>query len=77
LAGFCGSFGHYLLIAAHRLAPAALLAPFSYTQIVWMMLLGLVLFGQMPDRMTLVGGMVVIASGLYVLHRERVVGSRR
>jgi drug/metabolite transporter (DMT)-like permease len=73
-AGFCGSFGHYLLIAAHRLAPASLLAPYSYTQIIWMMLLGFVLFGQIPDRWTVIGGMVVVASGLYVFHRERMVG---
>jgi drug/metabolite transporter (DMT)-like permease len=75
-AGFCGSFGHYLLIAAHRLAPASLLAPFCYTQIVWMTLLGVVLFGQLPDVMTVVGGTIVIAAGLYVLHRERVAGRR-
>jgi drug/metabolite transporter (DMT)-like permease len=72
-AGFCGSFGHYLLIAAHRLAPASLLAPYSYTQILWMTVLGYALFGQIPDRVTLVGTLVVVASGLYVFHRERVV----
>jgi drug/metabolite transporter (DMT)-like permease len=71
-AGFCGSFGHYLLIAAHRLAPASLLAPFGYTQIVWMTLLGLMLFGQVPDSWTLAGAAIVVASGLYVFHRERV-----
>jgi drug/metabolite transporter (DMT)-like permease len=74
LAGFCGSFGHYLLIAAHRLAPASLLAPYSYTQIIWMMFLGFALFGQIPDGPTLIGALIVIASGLYVFHRERVVG---
>ena len=70
-AGFCGSFGHYLLIAAHRLAPASLLAPYSYTQIIWMMILGFVMFGQIPDRWTIIGALVVVASGLYVFHRER------
>ena len=53
------------------------MAPFSYTQIVWMALLGFVLFGQIPDRMTVLGGVIVIASGLYVLHRERVVRARK
>lgn len=72
-AGFCGSFGHYLLIAAHRLAPASLLAPYSYTQILWMLFLGFVLFGHVPDRWTLIGAAIVVASGLYVFHRERVV----
>jgi drug/metabolite transporter (DMT)-like permease len=75
-AGFCGSFGHYLLIAAHRIAPASLLAPYSYTQIIWMMLLGLALFGQAPDGWTILGALIVVASGLYVFHRERVVGMR-
>jgi len=75
-AGFCGSFGHYLLIAAHRLAPASLLAPYSYTQILWMMLLGFILFGHVPDRWTLIGAAIVVASGLYVFHRERVVKLR-
>jgi drug/metabolite transporter (DMT)-like permease len=73
LAGFCGSFGHYLLIAAHRIAPASLLAPYSYTQIIWMMLLGLALFGDVPDGWTMLGALIVVASGLYVFHRVRVV----
>jgi drug/metabolite transporter (DMT)-like permease len=75
-AGFCGSFGHYLLIAAHRIAPASLLAPYSYTQIIWMMLLGLALFGDTPDGWTIFGALIVVASGLYVFHRVRVVGVR-
>jgi drug/metabolite transporter (DMT)-like permease len=70
--GFCGSLGHYLLIAAYRITPASLLAPFSYTQIIWMMLLGFVLFGNIPDIWTVVGGVVVVASGLYVLRREKM-----
>jgi drug/metabolite transporter (DMT)-like permease len=51
-------------------------APFSYTQTMWMTLLGFVLFAQIPDQMTLFGGVIVIASGLYVLHRERAVGAK-
>jgi drug/metabolite transporter (DMT)-like permease len=77
LAGFCGSFGHYLLIAAHRIAPASLLAPYSYTQILWMTMLGFVLFGDVPDRWTLIGAAIVVASGLYVFHREQVVKRAR
>jgi drug/metabolite transporter (DMT)-like permease len=42
-----------------------------------MTLLGFVLFGQIPDQMTLLGGVIVIASGLYVLHRERAVAARQ
>jgi drug/metabolite transporter (DMT)-like permease len=71
--GGAGAFGHFLLIAAHRLAPAAILAPFIYTQIVWMIALGYFVFGDVPNRWTLVGASIVIASGLYLLFRERKV----
>lgn len=73
--GAFGSFGHYLLIAAHRLAPASSLAPFMYTQLVWAILLGYLIFSDIPDRWTLAGAAVVVASGLYLLHRERVTGT--
>jgi drug/metabolite transporter (DMT)-like permease len=69
--GAAGAFGHYLLILAHRLAPAAVLAPFGYTQIVWMIASGFVFFDQLPDRYTLIGASIVIGSGLYLLFAER------
>jgi drug/metabolite transporter (DMT)-like permease len=71
-AGALGAFGHYLLIAAHRLAPAAVLSPFIYTEIVLVIILGFVVFGDLPNRWTLAGASIVIASGLYMLHRERL-----
>ena len=71
--GALGSFGHYLLIAAHRLAPAAVLSPFIYTEIVLVIVLGYLVFGDLPNRFTLTGAAIVIASGLYILHRERMV----
>jgi len=70
--GAMGGFGHWLLIVAHRLAPATVLAPFIYSQLVWMVLLGWLVFGQLPDRWTFIGGTIVVASGLYLLYRERV-----
>lgn len=70
--GFFGALGHWMLIKAHRLAPATVLAPFIYSQLVWMVLLGWLVFGQLPDRWTFAGGAVVIGSGLYLLYRERV-----
>jgi drug/metabolite transporter (DMT)-like permease len=70
MVGLFGSIGHYLLIHAHRYAPPYVLAPFVYTQIVWSITWGLVFFGDWPDTLTLVGAGVVIASGLYLLHRE-------
>src|SRR6516165_4417961 len=63
--GAMGSFGHYLLIAAHRLAPAAVLSPFIYTEIVLVTAAGFLVFGDVPNRFTLTGAAIVVASGLY------------
>jgi drug/metabolite transporter (DMT)-like permease len=71
LCGALGAFGHYILILGHRLAPAGVLAPFVYTQIVWMILSGYFFFDQLPDRYTLIGASIVIASGLFLLFAER------
>jgi drug/metabolite transporter (DMT)-like permease len=71
LAAIFGTIGHFMLIEAHRRAPASVLAPFIYTQIIPMIIIGFLVFGDVPDAWTLAGGLVVIASGLYVLYRER------
>jgi len=68
--GLVGTIGHFMLIQAHRLAPASVLAPFMYTQIVWMILLGYIFFGDVPDVWTLVGAALVVASGLFVFAGE-------
>jgi drug/metabolite transporter (DMT)-like permease len=69
--GFYGAFGHWLLILAHARAPAPILAPFIYGQLLWMLLLGYIVFGDLPDRWTMIGAGVVISSGLYLLYREQ------
>ena len=51
-----------------------MLAPFIYTEIVWMIALGYAVFGDVPNRWTLAGVAVVVLSGLYLLYRERVAG---
>ena len=70
--GLAGAIGHYCLILANREAPATVLAPFQYTQILWMPILGYLVFGDIPGASTVIGAPVVIASGLYILYRERV-----
>lgn len=72
LSGLYGGIGHLFLVMAHRRAPAAVLAPFLYLQIVWAVLFGWLLFAQVPSRWTLAGGAIVVASGLYLIARERV-----
>lgn len=73
LLALCGvtiGCAHYLLIEAFRLAEATLVAPFKYTIIVWAVLFGFIVWGDLPDRWVVGGSAVVIASGLYILHRE-------
>ena len=70
LMGAMGAGGHLLLTQAHRLAPASTLAPFVYTQILWMILAGFVVFGDVPGLWTLTGAAIVILSGIYLYHRE-------
>ncbi|GEO13428.1 DMT family transporter [Microvirga aerophila] len=71
LTGVFGAVGHWLLILAHARAPAAILSPFIYTQIIWMLALGYIVFGDWPDAWTFLGAGIVIASGMYLLYRER------
>lgn len=74
--GIFGAVGHWLLILAHRHAPASTLSPFIYTQMVYVVILGYVIFDNVPDAWTIAGSAVVVGSGLYLLHRERVQGVR-
>ena len=74
--GAFGAGGHFLLILAHRRAPASVLSPFIYTQIVWASTLGYLVFANLPNRWTIAGAGIVIASGLYLLYRERKVTGR-
>lgn len=70
--GLFSSVAQFLVVLAYRAAPASVLAPFSYTQLLTSGLLGVIVFGQVPDRWTLLGAAVIAASGLYTAHRERV-----
>jgi drug/metabolite transporter (DMT)-like permease len=71
LLGVAGGLGHWLLAVAHRFAPASVLAPFLYQQILWMTLLGWLVFGDVPGPSVVLGTAIVIASGLVLLARER------
>jgi drug/metabolite transporter (DMT)-like permease len=70
--GAIGGMGHFVLIRALRKAPASVLAPFYYTQLVWIILFGYLAFGDFPDGWTLLGILVIVGSGLYVAYGERV-----
>ena len=74
--GALGSAGHFLLIVAHRKAPASVLSPFIYTQLIWATTLGYLIFGDVPTEWTLAGAAIVVGSGLYLIYRERKVTGR-
>lgn len=64
--------GQYLLIVGLGRSAASLLAPFTYSQIVWSTLLGVLVFGTVPGLSTWCGAAIIVASGLYIAHRERL-----
>lgn len=61
---------------AFRIAPPSMVAPFQYTQMIWGTLLGWLMFGEVPSWSILAGAALVIASGVYIVHRETVVAAR-
>jgi len=69
--GLLGAAAQYLITEAFRNAPASVVAPFEYTALLWGVLLDLAVWNVLPGAITLVGGAVVIAAGLYLIARER------
>lgn len=70
--GVSSTVGHWFIIQAFRHADASLLAPFSYVQLLWASAFGFLLFAVLPDAFTWFGSAIIIASGLYTAHRERI-----
>jgi drug/metabolite transporter (DMT)-like permease len=70
--GVLGGTGHYLFLHAYRLAPASSISPFLYLQLLTMVAAGWLVFSDLPDAWTLVGSAVIIASGIYLVNRERM-----
>jgi drug/metabolite transporter (DMT)-like permease len=75
--GVLSTGGQVLLIGSFRYAGASLLSPFSYSQMLWATLIGYFAFGQLPDALTWTGAGIIIASGIYTLHRERIRARER
>jgi len=80
LMGLSGLFvggAHYLLIEQFRWAEAALLAPFKYATMIWAVLFGFIIFGDLPDAWTWYGAGFVVLCGLYIAHRETLMAKER
>jgi drug/metabolite transporter (DMT)-like permease len=71
LMAICATAGHGFLILAHQRAPAPILAPFAYTQLLWMIGAGLAVFGDRPPPTVLIGAAIVVACGLFLVWREK------
>jgi drug/metabolite transporter (DMT)-like permease len=72
LIGAASTVGQWIVVLAFRYADASVLAPFSYTQLLWVGILGFLIFGEVPDIWTVTGAVFIVASGLYTAHRERI-----
>ena len=75
LLGLIGGIGMYFMTQAYRYAPAAVVAPFDYTALIWGTLIGWLVWHELPGAQVWLGAGVVVASGLYIIHRE--AGARR
>jgi drug/metabolite transporter (DMT)-like permease len=75
--GFAGGIGQILITDSYRHAPAAVVAPFSYTTMLWAVIIGYFAFGEVPEPIVLMGAAIVVAAGLFVIWRERQLGLQR
>ena len=70
--GSCITLGQLCMVRAFRVGEASLLAPFEYTALIWAIILGYVIWGDMPTLQVLGGAAIIIAASLYIAHREAV-----
>jgi drug/metabolite transporter (DMT)-like permease len=75
--GLLGGLSHILLTESYRYAPASVVAPFDYTSMLWAFLIGYFFFGEVTTIYLFVGAGIVVASGLFVIWRERQLGVER
>lgn len=71
--GFAGAIGQYAITEAFRRGEASVIAPFEYSALAWGLALDVALWGVLPDRVTWIGAAIIVASGLYLIRRERAV----
>jgi drug/metabolite transporter (DMT)-like permease len=72
--GVLGGLGQILLVQAYRYGDASLVAPFEYSTMIWATALGWFFFGEWPAAAVITGSLIVIASGIYVILREKQLG---
>lgn len=75
LLGLLGGIGHFAMIKSLTSAPAAVVVPFTYSNMIWATLYGFILFAELPDMWTVAGAAIIAGSGLYIFHREQRKGA--
>ena len=68
--GICGAIGHFMLVKAFHSAEASMLSPFTYSHVVFAIIWGFLVFGDVPSLWTITGASIVVGSGLYIWYRE-------
>lgn len=75
--GILGGLAHIFLTESYRYAAASVVAPFDYSSMLWALLLGYWMFGELPDTLVYLGASIVASAGLFVIWRERQLGLKR
>ena len=75
LVGWIAVLAQTLIVNSYRFAPATIVAPMQYSQMIWAVIFGATLFSEFPDFWTIVGSVIIVASGIYIVWRESL-GSR-
>jgi drug/metabolite transporter (DMT)-like permease len=75
--GVLGGVGHIVLTESYRYASASVVAPFDYTAMIWALILGYLMFGEAPTIMIVLGSLIIVAAGLFVIWRERQLAGAR
>ena len=72
LAAIAIVFGYFFSVLAMRTGETSFIAPFRYTAMIWAIGLGIIMFNDWPDKMTVLGTLIVVVTGIYSFHREKI-----
>ena len=70
--GVMGSLGHYFISQAAKRAETVVITPFQYTSFIWVIIMGYIFYNEIPSRIIIFGGLLIIISGIYIVYREHI-----